>query len=466
MFAKKILQMLSVVVLGLTISQVPCVAQRPLFNKSLPAILEFDEAQLQKREELLSRYRSQLGDGFVGVEELEAHEQRLNAEFVACFRPEQLALYQKAITFRNSGGSVSIELIRRATFRDELKLTDAQKKSLNDIREKLKEDIAATRDSFAQQREERREQLQKDFFAIMRPAQVDKYKSHLGPEFDVKAAFGSLSSVRINLGDASASSFFSTSHFSPMLFFCLTAKSIDPELHAVSLFGVLENQAVMEELKLSEAQKEAVSKWGLQIKELLNDLSGAKFSANGEKLDTQEPSSQLSFNLLFAQNEDKLREVGQILHREQFARLKEIYRQVSIASGSPEGVFAFHFGWGAFLEISDEQSVKLRQIQEDYLVFDRTNPHEELAEVNEREEASFAAGFKVLDKTQQRIFADRMGPFVKLPERVVWVRGGTRGEFWLQKAREPGNEEAGAGHQVFPALDFVNMLRSPSPSGR
>jgi hypothetical protein len=402
-------------------STTPLIAQRPLFNERIPELLRLNEDQIKVRQQLIKEYFD--ADVLIVGGKLRYEKEVLNAKFVECLNAEQRRIYEQYTVFSSSGAQWSVDLIRKASFLDELNLSANQKEKLDDIKKELDSSESKMRSDLAAKEKEQDQTLHSNFEKILLPFQRNLIKSHLGKpiDFDKSGFAGDLINYRSFATEPNEKVSFAASHFPSLIFMVPTAKNVEPPLRYIPLVAMLSEKIVADELNMNENQKEQIQQHKKDVDKILKDFSDMEFSfvekANERSLNAKSDRvSELRLEDMKFDESKKLDEVKRILSSSQQKRMSQLYRQLSISLGSANGITEFNPGWKEFLILTRDQTSELELIQRQYVADVRARPKEFTTEIVKLNYKSYNDGLKALNKKQQAILSEKLGPFAVVPE--------------------------------------------------
>lgn len=387
-------------------------AQRPLFNESIPRLLQLDQEQLAVREQLRRQFYQ---DRPSNVTDMERLEKDLTKQFVASLNQDQLKLYDNYCNYSKAGNEISLELIQRAPFRTELQLSADQKRRLTEIRELLDKAAERNQEELTSERAAELREVRSQFLDLLDPGQKEVVEKHLGSRVDVGTIFASeMGMLRYLAQDNDIK--FTSSHFSALNFLAaFAAKTVDPPVHSIPMTGILSNKDIAKELKLSRSQREKLHEIEESVKQHLKSFANVTFSMDGEDFRSDKEQIELNYNLLFADDEKRLEQFQEILTKDQFQRATEIYRQVCVTAGAPGLMIEFNPNWDTFLGLEEDQKRIFQDIQLNYLKFEREAPKEMLQRNKELRKRSFDEAYQLLNAQQQQMMVEKYGPFMPAP---------------------------------------------------
>jgi hypothetical protein len=383
-------------------------AQRPLFSKQLVVALNLSEEQ--------QKLRDQLRNQAVGSD---THpETYYNDIFINSLSRKQRQIYRQFVTFSLSGGLHNVDAIRNAPFKSELNLTPKQTKSLERMKTELEKSLAKLAEQSKSVAKESDAELGKKLESFLLPHQRKLYRGHIGKEFDFsKTSFASkiAKAQSLSVADVRKTTFSSTS-FSAFYLLMATSGRIDAPIRYAALLTLAVDKHVAEDVAISESQLEKLEKLKADLDKILEDFANAKFLLTGkvDKNAKTDGGGDLREEVLRFDEKKKIKEMNSILGSKKFNRLIQVYRQLSVTSGSKGNHPLFNPGWIKFLELTDDQISQFKNLKRSTIEKSAKNRKEMRKKIVDAHMESYRNALNLLSADQRQIIKSQYGKFANV----------------------------------------------------
>lgn len=368
--------------------------------------LELSDEQIEQYHEInriaSKAFRSQSSDR----RESERIAEKRNQEISALLSSRQRKVYQQYLnwtTYLVWGKQVESLMHHEVT--QTLGLDKSQQDQLKKIKQNLNDELINSEKKYHAQQNAILEECLKKIDDFLIPYQVDLRKTARGKPFDFeKSKLKLMTSL--------------SRHGLPPTALLRFQNEINSPKRLSVLVAFMANDAVAEDLKLSERQKEFASDCLRDLKKVYSSIT-ATSRKNGKPV--AHFGNFTDEDLLVYDDQEK-QEVDEFLKemrlsKTQLRRIEQIYRQAITINGTNNGADVradiFHKDWANYLEMTDAQREAFSKVTRDYFrsaIQDYENFNSSGFGIIEQ---SYYDGLKILDDRQLRKWRDETGVFGK-----------------------------------------------------